>query len=200
MDAVKIHRIRLGTCNAYVIECGDSCILFDGGNRHREAGFFRGLDRLGISPGRIRLIIVSHVHFDHVGSLAKIREVCTCPVLVHKLESRLLASGKVVVPPGATPFGRLVSGVGTVLQRRGALGFEPVQADILFEDPLELSAFHVPGRLIHTPGHTGGSISLVLENGMAVVGDLVMNYLPLGLGPVFPPFAEDVGLVLKNWK
>lgn len=200
MEAAKIHRIRLGTCNVYLIESAGSCILVDGGNRHQETRFFRHLGRMRISPNRIKLIIVTHVHFDHVGSLAKIREACKCPILVHKSERHLLESGKVVVPPGTTPLGRLISRVGKALKSHGSIGFEPVKADILVENQLNLKDFHVPGHLIHTPGHTSGSISLILENANAVVGDLVINYLPLGLGPIFPPFAENVTLLLESWR
>lgn len=57
-----------------------------------------------------------------------------------------------------------------------------------------------PGRVIHTPGHTMGSLSIVLESGEAFVGDLVMNFGFMRRGPGLPLFAEDVNLVVKSWK
>ena len=200
LKEIEIHKIRLGTCNTYLIEFGESCILVDGGNRNQFSKFIDHLEKLKIASTRIKLIIVTHVHFDHVGSLADIKRLCRCPVLVHKTERPLLESGKVVVPPGTTPIGRLLSTVGIFFQRSERIGFEPVRADVPVDDLLDLKNYGFPALLMHTPGHTSGSISLLLENGEAVVGDLVMNYLPLGRGPVFPLFAEDVSLVLKSWK
>jgi hydroxyacylglutathione hydrolase len=66
------YRIQLGTSNTYLIQGDDGCVLVDAGNPHQEKRFFRLLGQYGLRPEDIRLIVVTHVHFDHVGSLSAI--------------------------------------------------------------------------------------------------------------------------------
>ena len=65
--------------------------------------------------------------------------------------------------------------------------FDGVIPDILIDDELSLEEFGVKGRAIFTPGHTPGSISIILDSGEAIVGDLV-NGAPFK-GPLF---ASDI--------
>jgi glyoxylase-like metal-dependent hydrolase (beta-lactamase superfamily II) len=53
--------------------------------------------------------------------------------------------------------------------------FPPVRPDILLPDEMPLQAFGVDGKVVYTPGHTAGSISVLLSTGEAIVGDLLMG-------------------------
>lgn len=64
---------------------------------------------------------------------------------------------------------------------------------------MDLLEFGVNGRIVHTTGHTSGSISLLLDSGEAFVGDLAVNYLPFNIS-IFPPFAEDTAQLIASWK
>ena len=68
------------------------------------------------------------------------------------------------------------------------------------EKGFSLSAYGIPGRVISTPGHTEGSVSVLLESGEAFVGDLAMNKVPLRFTPGLPIFAEDIHRVKASWK
>ena len=63
-----------------------------------------------------------------------------------------------------------------------------------------MAEFGIHGKVIHTPGHSSGSISVLLETGDAFVGDLAMNGFPLRIGPGLPIFAEDLQKVKESWK
>ncbi|HEU20551.1 MAG TPA: MBL fold metallo-hydrolase [Deltaproteobacteria bacterium] len=194
-------KIGLGTSAAYCIENDGRCILVDAGNCHKEKRFFTALKKKGIDPGQIELIVITHVHYDHVGSLQAIQNICRCPVAVHKREAHLLQEGTVVLPPGITFLGRVVMALGKRALRRfpSFFSFQPVDPDIILSDGMTLEEFGIPGSIVHTPGHTEGSVTVILSSGEAFVGDLAINYLPFGLGPYFPPFAEDVNVLLKSW-
>lgn len=57
---------------------------------------------------------------------------------------------------------------------------------------------YIPGaKVISTPGYTAGSISLVIGNEAAFVGDTLFSVMPWG---VFPPFANDIPELLKSWQ
>jgi len=192
-----IYKIRLGMCNTYLIMGKQGAVLVDAGQAGWTGRFFGRLDELGIRPQDIQLIVVTHVHFDHVGNLKALATRCRCPVAIHAKEAPLLRGGAVVFPPGINLFGRVAGSVG-----RGfapLLKFSAVKPDVLIADELSLEPFGVPGKVIATPGHTGGSVSVVLPNGTICVGDLAANHYPGRIGPILPPFAENVPLLLESW-
>ena len=67
------------------------------------------------------------------------------------------------------------------------------------DEGLSLGEYGIPGQVVHTPGHTLGSVSVLLETGEAFVGDLAMNAFPLRLGPGLPVLAEDNQKVKESW-
>lgn len=71
--------------------------------------------------------------------------------------------------------------------------FDGVIPDILIDDELNLDEFGVKGRAIFTPGHTPGSISVILDCSEAIIGDLV-NEAPFK-GPLF---ASDISKSRKS--
>ncbi len=78
---------------------------------------------------------------------------------------------------------------------------EHLHADLLLDDRgLDLAAYGVPGRVLHTPGHTQGSVSVVLASGEAFVGDLAMNRLPLCRRPSLGIFAEAPQQQSASWQ
>jgi glyoxylase-like metal-dependent hydrolase (beta-lactamase superfamily II) len=77
----------------------------------------------------------------------------------------------------------------------------PAEVDVILgDDGLSLYDYGIPGRVLHTPGHSSGSVSVLLDTGEAFVGDLAMNKFPLRLSPGLPIFAEDPAAVVKSWK
>jgi hydroxyacylglutathione hydrolase len=74
------------------------------------------------------------------------------------------------------------------------------EVDIVLEDrAFSLVDYGIPGKILPTPGHSRGSVSVLLETGEAFVGDLAMNLFPLRLGPGLPIFAEDIRQVRQSW-
>ena len=63
--------------------------------------------------------------------------------------------------------------------------YEP---DILVEDEMDLEPYGLNGKVIHTPRHSIGSVSVVLDNGDTIVGDLIMGRS----SPNWPYFADDL--------
>ncbi|HAJ26940.1 MAG TPA: hypothetical protein DCG53_06795 [Syntrophus sp. (in: bacteria)] len=71
---------------------------------------------------------------------------------------------------------------------------------VLDEGEFSLAAYGIPGRIIYTPGHSMGSVSVLLDTGEAFVGDLAMNKFPLCLSPGLPILAENMQQVKESWK
>lgn len=195
-DMAIIHRVRLGTCNTYLIQGHSGYILVDAGNANREKLFLKHLVKHNISPGQIKLIVITHAHYDHVGSLSAIKYLCQCPVAVHQREAGLLREGRFIMPPGTNMLGKTVACIGNKMAWTGFFKYKPVQPELVIYADLPLGDYGLSGFVTATPGHTGGSVSVVLPTGEAFVGDLAVNLL----GSVFPPFAENVPELLTSWR
>lgn len=194
--------VRLGMTRVYLLPGTAGYLLIDAGPRGQAEFFARSIRRSGISPRQIRLILVTHVHFDHVGSLAAIRKQCNAPVLVHQAEAGLLRQGKVVLPPGTQPLTRRLIRFADRHPRlvKRLFRFDPITPDRVITDPLDLAPFGFDARVLPTPGHTAGSLSVITACGQAFVGDLAVNYLPGDRGPFWPPFGENRRLIRNSWQ
>lgn len=194
-------RLLLGNSNGYLIPAGDGYVLVDAGApRVGWPLLRRALAQHGIDLHQIRLIVVTHVHFDHVGGLAAIQAASGAPVMVHAAETDLLQQGTVVIPAGSNGYGRVVNRIGNVLAQTGGLRFPPVRPDIVVENGLSVDNFGLDAQVIHTPGHSPGSLTLLVNGGDAFVGDLAANHLPWGHGPVLPPFFGDRATLEASWR
>lgn len=190
----SLIRIMTGGANVYLIKGEAGLIMVDAGQVRgigtRAIGWT--MQRHGITPKDIVLIIVTHAHFDHVGALWDIQQASGAPILAHAAEADLLEQGTVVVPPGTTGIGRAVHKIGVRAAALGLLDFKPVHVTIPISEGLPVDKWGLYAQVIHTPGHTAGSLSLLCANGNAFVGDLATHYFPGGHGPVTTPnFAAD---------
>jgi len=195
---VRIDPITLGITDCWLIQ-GDGIILVDTGVPNKATRFERCLRNLAIRPEDIRLIVITHGHYDHIGSARDIKAITGAPIAMHHEERVCLEKGRISMPPGVTPWGRLL------IKMRGVaktfIRVPETDVDIgITEKGLSLSEYGIPGRVIPTPGHTGGSVSVLLESGEAFVGDLAMNKVPLRFTPGLPIFAEDIHRVKESWQ
>ena len=70
----SIHAIPLGIDSVYVVK-DEGAVMIDGGAPKKCKAFLKGLDAIGIKPEEIQLIILTHGHWDHIGSAAEIKEL-----------------------------------------------------------------------------------------------------------------------------
>ncbi|MBT8401019.1 MAG: MBL fold metallo-hydrolase [Rhodothermia bacterium] len=174
-------------------------VVVDAGQPNRIQSFCRSLDRLGIRATDVNLILLTHAHWDHMGSAAAIKEYTGAPLAVHESEVDWVVDGSPPLPPGITTWGRLFMGVHRL--------FTPLIDVTATEVEISLSGltwsleeFGVPGKVIHTPGHSRGSVSVVLDTGQAFVGDLAMNRFPLTLRPSLSILGDDRGRIVASWR
>lgn len=196
-----IRSVRLGFTWVHLLAGAAGFLLVDAGLRGRARLFFKALRAWGIPPEAVRLILVTHVHHDHVGSLAPIAARCGARVAVSALEAPLLSRGALPLPPGLNPAARLAIGLARRYQRllRRHLAYPPVDADIRLADDTPLEPWGFAARVLATPGHTAGSLTVLTTDGQACVGDLAVNLRPGGRGPFLPPFGDSRIQILESW-
>ncbi|RME64124.1 MAG: MBL fold metallo-hydrolase [Caldilineae bacterium] len=163
-----VHPVSAGLSMAYLVLDERSALLVDAGAPGQADRILGALEALG--RNRLSLIFITHAHFDHYGSAAEIRRRTGAPIAIHQDDAAAMAAGRTEL--GSTRgWGRLMAGLLPVAER--LLRPEPTPPDLLLEDGATLDRFGFPARVVHTPGHTAGSASLLTEDGHAFVGDLI---------------------------
>jgi hydroxyacylglutathione hydrolase len=193
---MAIIPIALGITKAFLVK-EKGAILIDTGCPGDEQRILAALQRESVGPGDLRLILQTHGHYDHCGSTHDLKQVATAPVAIHRQDVHLIEKGT-CDPLTPIAFGaRLVR----LISYRC---FVPVKPDLIIDHEMDLHPYGVRGRILFTPGHTAGSISVLLEGGQAIVGDLMMggflggHLLPQR--PGFHYFANDVAALRKSIK
>ncbi len=180
LDHTTIHTIPiipLGAINAFLLVNTKGCILVDTGLPNTERKIERVLNRLDLTFRDIKLVIITHAHIDHAGNAALIRTLSKAPVIAHEGDLPYFMGKQKMHFCSTGWFGWLFSKTGAIQKPYDA--FVP---DILLtpEMNFDLKPYGFAGEIIPTPGHTAGSISVVLDNHTAVVGDLISSGILLG--------------------
>lgn len=188
--ATQIRRIPVGIANVYAV-AGTGTVLVDGGQPGKERLVARALRTIPAST--VKLIVVTHGHWEHIGCVAEMKRLTGAPVAIHQAERERIEKALKIMPPARTPWGKVFGSLVIVPMMRMAR-LQPQQVDIaLTDDEWSLEPFGVDGKVVHTPGHSPGSVSILLASGDALVGDLAMSMFPLRLSPGLTIFAEEEG-------
>jgi hydroxyacylglutathione hydrolase len=191
-----LHPINLGNVSCFLLHRPGAAILVDCGNAGSEVKILEEILRLGLEPGMLKLLVLTHAHFDHAGSAGKLKELTGCRILIHRLEASRLKEGFTDLPPGTRWKAKLLVGMGRTFASR--LGkYPPAEPDLFVDQVYDLNETGFPGRVIHTPGHTTGSTVVLMEKGELIGGDTLFG---LEGKQHFPPFAEDLPALVNSWK
>jgi len=159
--------MRHDLINTFVLVDDDGqTTLVDAGLKRASKAILAGLEHIGVAPSDVTRIIATHAHPDHVGGLAALRGRTGAAVAVHEREADYVREGKGPVLDRSTLGGRLI---------RRNRGSAPTPVDEQLVDGQRLD---VAGglRVLHTPGHSPGHISLLHEpSRVLITGDAIWN-------------------------
>lgn len=158
-------RIRGAVSNCYLV-VGEQPILVDTGAPGDLKRILAALRENEIEPGTIALILLTHGHSDHAGCAAELRRRTGAPIALHAGDAGLAREGKNGILAAQDTMGRLLR---PFLDEQFE-GFEP---DILFNEGIAFEPYGVRGRILPTPGHTPGSVSVIFADGEAIIGDVL---------------------------
>ncbi|WP_406164440.1 MBL fold metallo-hydrolase [Streptomyces sp. NBC_00996] len=174
--------------NAYLL-LGRHPVIVDAGTPGSGRRITEQVAAHGLDPEDVRLVVVTHGHIDHFGSAAELRRLTGAPIAAHAADLGPYRTGRVREPYLPTgPMGRLMARNPKLHEQA-----EPFEPDILVRGATGLADFGVDARIIPTPGHTAGSVSVLTDDGDLVAGDLIANsFMGLIKGrPANPPFHDD---------
>jgi len=150
----EIHTLVVGQLqtNCYILRSGSEAIVVDPGDESER--ILRFIRDLNATPTHI---VATHTHFDHVLGVEGVRKATKAPFMIHSEDLRMLQSMQSRV--------------------RQFMGFEvppPPKVDGYLKDGDSLRMGDETIRILHTPGHSPGSISLA-GDGYVLTGDALFN-------------------------
>ncbi|MBP2654113.1 MAG: Metallo-beta-lactamase superfamily protein [Firmicutes bacterium] len=163
--------LAFGVSSLYLIQ-GEGMIIIDTGSDVDKSAYIAAFRDLGVNPQDIRLIIISHGHSDHYARLAEVKELTGAPVLCHKLAARALETGE---NPEYVPRNKSGQDMLKLILETVPVMSRTVIPDILVEDEFDLKEFGIDGKIVPTPGHSECSLSVILDGGQAIVGDILVH-------------------------
>jgi hydroxyacylglutathione hydrolase len=190
-SGTEIRKLTPARCNIYVVSRNNRTILIDTGISFDRSRIEHALQRQGIIP---EAVVLTHTHFDHAGNAAWLAREYGAEVIVQEAESEALADGDTPIPSGTHAFTKGLVSIGRKMDP--VFKYEPCTADHVFDETFELTRYGINGYIIHTPGHSPGGATIIIDGEIAIAGDSIIGTMP---GSPFPPFADDVDELIMSW-
>ena len=132
-------------CSVYLLDAGE-LVLIDSGAGMSFDKLVYNIEKLGFNPKKIKSILVTHSHIDHIGSLHRFQKAFSVQVIAHELDAAE------------------IEGDGGIAARAYGVTYTPCHVDLRLkgaEETLKIAKYEL--KVIHIPGHTPGSIAAYVD-------------------------------------
>ncbi|WP_222592455.1 MBL fold metallo-hydrolase [Alkalibacterium kapii] len=144
---MQVKQIETGSIqeNCYIVYKKNEALIIDPGNNKEK--ILSEIEVLDVMP---KAILLTHTHYDHIGALEVLRQSYNVPVYVGKQEKNWLSNPQ--------------------LNLSSYSDHEIIAkpAEFIFEVPSTIKIGLFSFKVVHTPGHSPGSVSFIFEEGECV--------------------------------
>ncbi len=184
--------------------------MIDTGFPGEYNSFLEKLAKININISEIKYLLITHCHIDHIGFAYEIVRDSGAKIIIHKKGIQILEKGNL---QGAlkkrkflNPCIKFITEAYFNLSSRKRT-FPPLKLtkdDYIISDDNSkiLNEIGINGKIIYTPGHSNDSISVLLSNGDAFVGDVATNsfYFRVCHSGHKPIIVQDIVKVYRSWR
>jgi glyoxylase-like metal-dependent hydrolase (beta-lactamase superfamily II) len=151
-----VFEIAITFVHAHLVVVDDGVVLVDTGLPGRSAKIEQALHEARKAIGDVRTILLTHWHGDHVGNAAELQRRSGARTVAHAIDAPVISGAERLPLNTVQKLAARLSGTAEVV---------PVDEVLSADGP-----FSVPGfTALHTPGHTAGHLSFLLERGDGVL-------------------------------
>ncbi len=174
----EILQIKCGTDNCYIVAERGNAILVDTGSAE-------GLEQVitECSKYKLKLIVLTHPHFDHAENAAAISERFDVPVAVNKADVEIFGNYDAQPLKSYGVVGKVVLGLSLKVLRNTKV--RRPEKLIFVKEGDSLAEYGIDARILELPGHTIGSIGVDVEQKNLLVGDALDNWIKPAVGHLF---------------
>ena len=181
-----VFQIRALGSRVTVLAGDDKTLLIDAGMKGSSGLILSGLHELGLSADGVTGVVVTHYHPDHSGGVRELVADRYITVMAHRIDARILAGA--VEQPNPFQHKLMARLTAPVLEK---VNGPPTPIDTELEDG-DIIPFDFPVQVVHTPGHTAGSIAIFLpDRKLLIIGDALQYRLGRKLTPPAAAVTQD---------
>ncbi|MBZ9570529.1 MBL fold metallo-hydrolase [Methanobrevibacter sp. TMH8] len=162
----------------YLIKEEDSCVLVDTGIKFDRKSIYNY-----IKNEKVDLIILTHYHIDHIANAHYLSKELEIPIAMSEVDYDIVKNGN---EPKLYPYdfvGRILKITSKMINPISNLDMFDI--DVFLKNKQSLEKFGINGTVYSLPGHTKGSIGLMVDNDKFFVGDAMMNHFSPSPSKIF---------------
>ncbi|KOG27938.1 MULTISPECIES: MBL fold metallo-hydrolase [Streptomyces] len=187
----RLHLLDFSIGQAYLWRDGEELTLIDAGWVGSAPAIAEAIRTAGLDPAGLRRIVLTHCHRDHVGAAGELAELYGAEIIAHRLDAPVVRGEAPVPDPDLLEWEVPLFEHGLTVPEA-----PPTRVDREVEDGEEFG-FGDGTVVVHTPGHTPGSIAVHLpRHGVLFTGDTVATVQ----GVTFGVFHVDRALAMDSMR
>ncbi|MGW1498120.1 MBL fold metallo-hydrolase [Streptomyces mirabilis] len=191
---MTVYTVKNVASSAFLVTDENGAMIVDTGVAGRAPAMLQQIADAGLRPADVKLILLTHHHADHSGSALALREATGAPVAIHRDDAdQLRRGGRVVLQPTSV-MPRLMK----VMLRKAEI--PAIEPDIILADEEDLTRHGGIGRSFVTPGHTPGSVCVLLPDNSILAGDALSGGLMRARIARKPMFATDLDAATRSMR
>lgn len=193
-SGIEVLFVSKGLFNAYFIKTNTLNILVDTGISSNYSAMLKFF--VDNSIDTIDYLILTHTHYDHCQNAALLKEKFNLKIIADKAEVQYAQQGYTDLPKGTNLITRFMSFLGR-LSGGSKFRYTPFIVDCEISDDACSLLKECRVSIMQTPGHSLGSLSVIVDDEIAIVGDTLFGVFKKS---VFPPYSDNVPQMILSWQ